>query len=62
MTNRSGEYKAGMEIAMGNKDLDGNPGRASRHTKRTLTPLLLVRIQVPQPAIEYLILHILLSF
>ena len=29
---------------------------------RTLTPLIKVRIQVPQPVITYLILHILLSF
>ena len=29
---------------------------------QTLTPLILVRIQVPQPVITYLILHILLSF
>ena len=29
---------------------------------RTLTPLILVRIRVPQPVITYLILHMLLSF
>ena len=28
----------------------------------TLTPSILVRIQVPQPVIKYLILHMLLSF
>ena len=39
MTNQSGEYKAGMEITMGNKDLDTNDVRTGRHMKRSQSPL-----------------------
>src|ERR1700682_1502586 len=37
-------------------------GDSSTPESRTLTPLIMVRIQIPQPVITYLILHILLSF